>query len=157
MYFFIWGFKILVRFAFLQLFVKQIAGLYIVLTNLKSFPPYFQLEKLPQPEHDKSSVVEAFLSMFTEVNLWPFTFQEHQIRFFRCENIKWQRGSFQGHQIRFFRCENIKQKRACPLKLKQLSNPYMLKGRNLFATASRSETNIQKYIISKGVTGLAFV
>jgi len=41
-------------------------------------PPYFQLEKLPQPEHVKSSVVAAFLSMFKEVNLWPFTFQGHQ-------------------------------------------------------------------------------
>ena len=32
-------------------------------------PPYFQLEKLPQPEHVKSSVVTAFLSMFKEIYL----------------------------------------------------------------------------------------
>ena len=48
---------------------------------------YFQLEKFPQSEHVKTSVVAAFLSMFKDVNLWPFTFQGHQIKFFRCENI----------------------------------------------------------------------
>ena len=50
-------------------------------TGIPASHPY------PQPEHVKSSIVAAFLSMFKEVNLWPFTFQGHQIKFFRCENI----------------------------------------------------------------------
>ena len=71
-------------------------------------PPYFQLEKLPQTEHDKSSVVEAFLPMFKEVNLSPFCFQGHQIKFYNIAK------GVMG---------------ACLLKLKHLCKPIYVKRR----------------------------
>ena len=51
-------------------------GVYIVLSNLKSFPshPIFNLKSFP----NLNTLNQAMLQHFCKVNLWPFTFQGHQ-------------------------------------------------------------------------------
>jgi hypothetical protein len=52
------------------------SGVYIVLSNLKSFPshPIFNLKSFP----NLNTLNQAMLQHFCKVNLWPFTFQGHQ-------------------------------------------------------------------------------